>query len=353
MDIKIILSKYREEIDKGLTDFFNEHQIIAYDFDSTAIEAYEILRNFTLGPGKRLRPILMILGYQACGGRDDASIVKASCSLELLQSYLLIHDDVMDLSPLRRGKPTVHKIYEEIYQNKTSSPQHFGMSLSILVGNLANHLGLIAISEANFGSDYTSKALYEYNRVAVDVSLGQFLDMALPTRESVSYDDVAKVQHAKTSRYSTEGPLLIGALLGGGSADQLKSLEGFANPLGQAFQIKDDLLGMFGSEEKIGKSVLSDLKEGKKTLLILKALDLCDNAQRKTILLNLGREDATMADLEKVRRIVEETGAKKYSEDLLITLSQKSKSIISKAEIDDSVKQILLDLTDFLLEREN
>jgi geranylgeranyl diphosphate synthase type I len=352
MDIKSTINTYKGKVDSKLELFFEEHQASAYAFDQSTKEAYTILKDFTLGSGKRLRPILMILGYKACGGTDENAIIEASCSIEFMQSYLLIHDDVMDLSLLRRGKPTLHKMYENEYQNKKTSAHHFGISMAILVGDLANHLGLIAISESKFNPSFVTKALEEYNRIAVDVCYGQILDMNLPLRDVVSYEDVAKVHEAKTSRYSTVGPLVIGALLAGADLGRIASLTQYANPLGQAFQIKDDLLGMYGSEERIEKSVYSDLREGKKTLLILRALENGNESQRNIITQNLGNENVTVSDLEAVRRVVDVTGAKKYSEERMAVLTEAAKRAIMDARLDTYLKDTFISLADYLLNRE-
>jgi len=349
MEPQEMMGKYKQEVEEYLREFFNEKKKELEHWSSR--EACEILEEYTLRGGKRIRAILMIMGYRLYGGNMGRDIIKAASSLELVQSYLLIHDDIMDESELRRGKKTVHKIYEDIHLKRGygGSPKRFGENMGITLGDLANAYALEILSSSNFPADRKIKAIEKLNEIIEYTGYGQIIDIYSGMVEEFREEDLLLLHRYKTARYTIEGPLILGAILAGESG---KGLENYAIPLGVAFQLHDDILGLFGNEEKLGKPVTSDLAEGKKTLLIIKALENASEEERREIFNALGNPAVTMEQLERVREIVKKTGSLDYSIKMAIRLIEEGKSALRHLEVkDEEARSFLLWLADYIIKR--
>ena len=338
----MILTKYKEQIDKELEDFFKKRLERANNIAASSKEAIQNLKNFTL-KGKRIRPILVILGYKAFNGKNEKEIIKAAIAVELMQSFLLIHDDIIDKDNLRRGSPTIHKLYKKKYN------LHFGESMAIVLGDICSVLGSEAILQTNFPEKYKLRAIDKFNKVIINTCFGQLLDIESTINKEINKDNILKIHNLKTAIYTIEGPLHIGAILAGAKQKELKILSNYAIPLGQAFQLKDDVLGLFGTEEKIGKPVGSDLKEGKKTLLILKALEKTNNEEKNFIKNCLGNRKINKEEIEKIKQIVIKTGSLAYSDALAKSLAEKAKKAIINSKI--KYKQPSLEIADYMVNR--
>jgi geranylgeranyl diphosphate synthase type I len=246
----------------------------------------EALRDYLLRGGKRLRGALVLLGHEAAGGSRDAAI-DASLGVELLHAYLLVHDDFMDQDDVRRGGPTLHRAL---------GGDHLGASLAILCGDLCE-----SWAYQLFGAASPLAA-----RTVEQVILGQMADLRAPRGAELSPEEILEVQRAKTGTYTFELPLHLGATLAGAAPPLLEALSAYARPLGIAFQIADDLLGTFGSPEQTGKPNASDLREGKRTLLVARALQSLQPADAASLRAGLGNPDA---DVEELRAILRRGGA--------------------------------------------
>jgi geranylgeranyl diphosphate synthase, type I len=244
------------------------------------------LRDYLLRGGKRLRGALVLLGHEAAGGKREAA-VDASLGVELLHAYLLIHDDFMDQDDVRRGGPTLHRAL---------GGDHLGTSLAVLCGDLCE----------SWAGQLFSGASPLVARTVEQVILGQMADLRAPRGRELTPEEILEVQRAKTGTYTFELPLHLGATLAGGSPPLLDALSAYARPLGVAFQIADDLLGTFGSPDQTGKPNASDLREGKRTLLVARALQSAEPADSARLRAGLGNPDA---DVEELRRILRRCGA--------------------------------------------
>jgi len=244
------------------------------------------LRDYLLRGGKRLRGALVLLGHRAAGGAKDAAL-DASLGVELLHAYLLIHDDFMDQDDMRRGGPTMHRAL---------GGDHLGASLALLAGSLCE----------SWGYQLLGPVAALAARTIEQVIVGQMADLRAPRQRELSARDVLAVQRAKTGTYTFELPLHLGATLANGSQQLLQALSAYATPLGVAFQIADDLLGTFGSPEVTGKPNASDLREGKRTLLVARALETAPAADAARLRSQLGKPDA---DVEELREILRRSGA--------------------------------------------
>ena len=236
--------------------------------------------------GKRLRGALVLLGHEAAGGKREAAL-DASVGVELLHAYLLIHDDFMDQDDVRRGGPTLHRAL---------GGDHLGASLALLCGSLC---------EA-WAYELLGTAAPLAARTVQQVIAGQMADVRAPVRRELSPAEILEVQRAKTGTYTFELPLHLGATLAHGPQALLEALSAYARPLGVAFQIADDLLGTFGAPEVTGKPNASDLREGKRTLLVARALERATPADAERLRSQLGKPEA---DVEELREILRRSGA--------------------------------------------
>jgi len=354
LQLKNTISSYQKIIEDALSKFFDEKTEKYSKISPLAKEMIGSLEEFTLRGGKRIRPILTIFGYKAISGTDNPSITEAALAVELMESFLLIHDDILDQDDFRRGHYSMHKLYElnakKLYP--PSNTKHFGSSMAIMAGDLLSVLGSEVITSSSFPDDLKIKAIDKFNRVIINTIFGQIMDFVSELNPEVSELDILRINELKTAIYTIEGPLHIGAILAGASQTQLDRLTRYAIPLGQAYQIYDDILGMFGDEKKLGKPIGSDLKEGKKTILILKTLQLANAQQMKTITRMLGNKSLTNTQIDEVRKIIIETGSLDYSKALVKELTEKAKSYLQYSDFKQEGKEFLLSLADYMVDRE-
>ncbi|MGH2811331.1 MAG: polyprenyl synthetase family protein [Actinomycetota bacterium] len=265
----------------------------------------EIARILGAG-GKRIRPLLCYWGHRAFGGASTREIVRAAASLELLHTFAIIHDDVMDRAETRRGSPTTHRLAAEGRPGHESV--HFGISVAVLTGDLAFALSDRLFLGSGFPPEAVERALPALHEMRLAAVAGQFLDLS----ESGSGEDAEsakRIARLKTASYSVRGPLLIGAALAGRSGPGLLALGAFGDCVGEAFQLHDDLLGMFGDPASTGKDRAGDVRTGRPTLLMAEALRGIDEAGREKILKAYGRPGAEAEEVLAVAEAVEETGA--------------------------------------------
>lgn len=288
----------------------------------------EFLQAYTMRQeAKRIRPLLFCCGHLCLGGKDTEAVLQASISIELLQTALLIHDDIIDRSFERRKAKTMHLLWEDYYERQRvassahlpahyeDEKSHFGVSMGILLGDIASGLAYEALGGSDFPIERKLAAIQTFSEVIHRVAFGEMLDVELGMRDlsRVTEPEILKVYELKTAGYTTEGPLHIGAVLAGATRNELKLLSAYAIPLGIAFQIQDDLLGMFGSYDDIGKDEGSDLIEGKRTPLLLFAWQKSQKIRhyRETLSRPARRH------LQSVRELIVATGALKHSLQLI------------------------------------
>lgn len=355
MDAKAKLGAFKKQHDAQLKKFLDIKLGEAKKISPHAYELMDHIVDLTLRGGKRIRAALLYYSYLAHGGRNKNEAMKASMAMELSETYLLIHDDIMDDDDLRRGGRTIHESYKELAEDKyhdKTNPKVFGDSLGILAGDISCALSNEIISSSKFKSEYLVNALNELNKIYVTEGYGQTLDIMSEIENHVTKDDVNLIQQLKTVPYTFDGPIKIGAMLAGANGSSLDILSRYSVPLGTAFQIQDDILGMFGSEEKLGKPVTSDLKEGKKTLLILEALSRADKSQKEIIELNLGNKKVTYNSLRQVRKVIKETGSLEESKSLAKQLVEEAINELDKMKLEKEGKDFLLNIAEYMIERE-
>jgi geranylgeranyl diphosphate synthase type I len=331
------LIEYKELIEKELKVFFTQKKSES-ELDEQK-ELITILEDYTLRGGKRMRAYLLYLSYMGYGGKDFKQVLNASLSVELLQSFFLIHDDIIDEDEIRRGGITPHKYYEEKYKkiikNKT---KHLGNSFAILCGDLAFAYTNELMSKTN-----NIKSIEELNKVTAKVIFGQKRDM-LTNYKDYNKEELLQNHILKTASYTFYGPLKIGMILAG----KEEYITELSNNLGIAFQLQDDLLDIFGDEKTLGKPIGSDLKEGKQTIIIKETIKLAERKDKEYIQKILDKNMGTNIDIEKVKQIVISCGAKEKIENMIGEYFNKSLVELENTnllkESKDSIKDIVVKL---------
>ncbi|MFN4218726.1 MAG: polyprenyl synthetase family protein [Candidatus Bipolaricaulia bacterium] len=298
------------------------------------------LRSFTARGGKRIRPLLFCCGYLCLGGADSHAILNASIAVELLQTGLIIHDDVIDRSTERRAGPTMHRLWERYFHEAryraryAGEPEHFGLSMALLMGDIASALAYEILVRSDFPAERKLAAVRTFSDVIYRVAFGELLDVDLGMRslDALREEEILTVYELKTAGYTTEGPLHMGAVLGGADSRHLALLSEYAVPLGVAFQIQDDLLGMFGAREETGKDEGSDLLEAKRTPLVLWAWQQTAPQERTVLERALQDPQQAQCDLERVRALVLASGAARHTQDLIAKNFAKVYASVEKIE---------------------
>jgi geranylgeranyl diphosphate synthase type I len=295
-----LLPNVKREIDARLERFFADQLERVAPYGSEVTVMLDALARFTIHGGKRLRPALLAVGFRVVEPRASLKAAfDAGLALELLHSYLLVHDDWMDQDDLRRGAATVHASLARHFKDK-----HKGHSTAILAGDFAAGLATSALARVAMPSGSAPAVLECFARMQVDAILGQELDVA-----GVDHDP--ELAYAlKTGSYTVRGPLHMGALLAGGSPATLRSLERFATPVGIAFQLADDLLSAFGESSVTGKKLGNDLRAGKRTPLLLLGLSRTKGADLRALKAVVGNAAASDAAVRRALSVLEASGAR-------------------------------------------
>ena len=289
----------------------------------------EIGRVVALG-GKRLRPAFCYWGFRASGGEHSGGIVRMGSALELLHTFALVHDDIMDEADTRRGRPSTHVLHDA----------HF----ALLAGDLALVLADAAFSSAPFGAARKEQASAIYSRMKQEVIAGQFLDYRVAETGDISEDVARRIAVLKSGLYSVVEPLTIGAQLGGADAEVVDGLRRFGEPLGEAFQLRDDLLGLFGDEAAVGKPVGSDVSEGKRTLLYVWTVAQLDGEEAERFVGRWGASDLTSAEIRELTAAVSRSGARARVESLLSNLTEQAAVALGELPVGPDVRAALEDL---------
>ncbi len=363
MDVIQELENYKAIVDSELEKFFDDKIEEIGDPKDPYSKVTSFLKDYTLRGGKRIRPAFTYYGYLlfADGSNFDEDymreVIKLSIATELKQTFYLIHDDISDKSDLRRGESSMHKMleawYKEIFTDDEDKAIDYGIAMGIFAGDHANALAYKAITQIKLSKEKKYDAIEILNDTDLDTLHGQVLDIQSGITQKMSTEEeLLNIHELKSAKYTIESPLLIGAMLAGASEEELEILSRYAMPLGQAFQLQDDILGLFGDKE-IGKPADSDLKEGKKTLLIIKALENAKHSEKRIINEYLGNPNVTESMLRQVQDIVRSTGSLDYSVNLAKDLISESKEHLELLEnVNPEAKEFLLAFADYMLERE-
>lgn len=304
------------------------------------------IAEFVRASGKRLRPAFVYWGYRATGAPHTEAVYWPAAAVELLHTFALIHDDVMDRSAARRGRPAVHESLAQVHRDEglAGNPAWFGVGGAILAGDLAFVWADQLLNDADLDAAALDRARRLFTELRVEVMAGQYLDLRLSGMKRALEEDALRVALLKSGRYTVTRPLQLGAAIGVGDELLDASLRAFGDAIGLAFQLRDDVLGLFGDPKTTGKGALSDLREGKRTVLMLRALQLASPAERAVLSRALGNERLDEADANRARQIVVDCGALDVVERLLASQHQLARQAL--APIPEPAKQALAALAD-------
>ena len=298
--------------------------------------------------GKRLRPAFCYWGWRGARGHaaDDHAAMRAASSLEFLQACALIHDDVMDGSDTRRGLPAVHRRFAGLHRASEwrGSPEGFGVGAAILLGDLCLSWADQVLLTAGFPDEARTRGKAVYDVMRTELMAGQYLDLLEQARGGGSVDRALTVVRFKSAKYTIERPLHLGAALAGADASVLAAYTGYGLPLGEAFQLRDDILGVFGDPQETGKPAGDDLREGKRTVLIAVAVERSTPKQAAVIRRHLGDPGLGTEGIEALRGIISETGARDHTERLIGELLDSALCALDSADIDPTARRVLIGL---------
>ncbi len=350
-----VSDEFLTAVAEAITGFLESQREVLAGIGQGAAPLADLAASFTAG-GKRLRPAFCAWGWIAVAGvpSDPAALVRAAASLDVLHVSALLHDDVMDASDTRRGQPSAHRQFAALHAGHglRGDAEAFGRGGAILLGDLLLVWSQELFRRSGLPAEAIERAMPVMEAVLTEVTTGQFLDIlaqarpALDARRSPEQvlAQVRQVLEYKTARYTVIRPLQIGASLAGGSAEALAALGGYGSAVGRAFQLRDDVLGVFGDAEVTGKPAGDDLREGKLTALLAHALHLAGE-QEATVLAGLaGRRDLTDAEVSQARRIITGSGALATVEAEIADTTAAAVAGLATAPITDEARQALTNL---------
>ncbi|MCA9385062.1 polyprenyl synthetase family protein [Candidatus Dojkabacteria bacterium] len=353
------LQLVREKLDEKLDIFFQQlFKDIKQSYSEYSYESFKPLWDVTARGGKRLRGSFVIKTYELIAHDIPNSVYDIGMAIEMTHAYLLILDDIADRSNQRRGGKTAHKMIERYYKEnktfKTVDAEHFGNSIAIFVALVNQHLASNVILDSSFPVEKKLEVLHFLNRTIYETVHGQLNDIFNEIRVDVSEEDIVNVLKLKTGLYTYENPISIGAALAGASIEEQKILRDYAIPAGIAFQIQDDILGVFGDPEKLGKPNLDDIREGKMTLLVHHALKVGNESQKAIIEHSLGNPEFNSDMLEDVRKVMIDTGSLDYSKTKATEYVMKAKQELKQGlEFNWSEEgyNYLMGIADYMIQR--
>jgi geranylgeranyl diphosphate synthase, type I len=287
--------------------------------------------------GKRLRAAFLYWGARAAGLPDSEELVRLSSAMELFQAAALIHDDVMDDSDTRRGMPAAHRRLASRHADRgwAGDRDRFGLSGAVLAGNLCLTWTDEVYATCGLPAAALDRGRAVFDRMRTQLMAGQFLDVVESMRPWEGLGDDERVDRAgrvirfKSAKYTVEHPLLIGALVGGMDDSGRGALSRYGLDLGRAFQLRDDLLGVFGDPEETGKPAGDDLREGKRTVLLAHALAGADGGSRERVEHLVGRADLGDGDVAELRDIINGSGAVDVLEDEIVRLAASARAALA------------------------
>ena len=309
----------------------------------------ESLRQLVMAGGKRLRPAFCYWGYLSAGGDgDDPRVIDAGAAFEMLQAFALVHDDVMDGSATRRGARTAHLAFGDDHTAATwrGEPRRFGEGVAILIGDLAHVYADLLLASA------PAAVRPVWDELRIELNVGQYLDILGTARGDTDPVAARRIARYKSGKYTIERPLHVGAALAGQLDELAVPLSEYGDPLGEAFQLRDDLLGAFGEETSTGKPVGDDLREGKPTPLLAAATAAAD-PREAAVLSEIGRPDLDADRIARIQEVLVATGAVAAIEAQIDQLTGRAIAAARAARLPTDAREALIELAGFVAWRDS
>ncbi|MEU7822285.1 polyprenyl synthetase family protein [Catellatospora sp. NPDC049133] len=343
----------RPRVEKALAVFLADRRAHMAGIDAGLAPLADAVEAFVLGGGKRLRPAFAYWGYRGAGGDDRDDVVSALAALELVQASALMHDDLMDASDTRRGEPAVHRRFAMLHDRERwqGGAAGFGAAAAILLGDLCLVWSDEMLHESGLDPVTVARSRPVFDLMRTEVMIGQYLDVLTQASADTSVERASQVARFKSAKYTVEHPLLLGAALADAPAALSEAYSAFGLPLGEAFQLRDDVLGVFGDPVATGKPAGDDLREGKRTYLIVMALAHAAPADRDTLAAALGSPDLDEAGVAQLRRIITESGALARTEAYIAELTSAALAALEAAPVEPEAAEMLRELADAAVHR--
>jgi len=341
------LSAIASRVEDRIRDVLDEELARWSDVDRELVEPFEALRELVLAGGKRLRPAFCHWAFVGAGGDPaDPRVVDAGAALELLHTFALIHDDIMDGSPTRRAMDTIHVQFEARHavDGWRGEGRRFGEGVAILAGDLA----FVYADRMLAGAPRA--AIDVFTELRIEVNVGQYLDLVGTARGRVAEDAARRICRFKSGKYTIERPLHLGAALAGQMPEMATALSAYGLPLGEAFQLRDDLLGVFGDDTVTGKPVGEDLREGKPTVLYALAAEAVGGSA--SALDRYGADDLTDADIVALQEILVDTGAVERLEGRIDALVETAVGALDHSPLSGEAVSALAELAFYVAGRD-
>ncbi len=352
-DFSTLLRDFQGHLEPALLEWLRERRKRTAAYAGRAVELTDCLEDLISAGGKRLRPALVHFGFLAAGGEDTHRALPLAMATELLHTYLLIHDDIMDHAETRRGLPAAHGRFRDAHQASgwRGDSADYGVSMAILAGDLAHSFALDLFHSTQAPAAHSEALRTAFFTMCQEVIDGQFLEMHQGLERDPTASDLEGVLRLKSGLYSVERPLQLGAILAGAEGDLLDSLSTYGRATGEAFQLQDDLLGIFGDASATGKPVGGDLREGKFTFLIHFALQATGTKDRRRLRNALGDKDAPEAEVAAVCELIRGSGAEDRVRQMISERSDTARKALEGLDIDPVGRTFLSGLIDYLTQR--
>ncbi|MGY1822302.1 polyprenyl synthetase family protein [Geodermatophilus sp. SYSU D00079] len=339
------VDRVRGAVHEALTGFLDEQREVLAAMDAALLPVVDEVRALADG-GKRLRPLFAYWGWRATRGQapaDDAAVLRAVAALEFVHASALVHDDVMDGALTRRGRPATHVGFAARHGDGrlTGDGETFGVGAAILVGDLALVWSDELLRRSGLPAAVLTRARAVWDTMRTEVTAGQYLDLLRAAGGLPGAQGALTVARYKSAGYTVQRPLQLGAAIAGADERAVAACTAVGLPLGEAFQLRDDVLGVFGDPSVTGKSADDDLREGKQTLLVALAEEAADAEGRALLAERLGDPDASTEDLDALRALIETTGARARVEERIAERTELARTAIAEAPFAEDARAAL------------
>lgn len=336
----VFLKNSATEIDQSADEIFAEWY---KEIDQIAPRLLKQVKAFgeASKDGKRIRGALVILGYTLFAKSSNPELLKIAAAFELFQTAILAHDDIIDNSPTRRGKPSLHMAL---------GGGHYGISQAICLGDMGFFQSYKLIAESTFDDRLKIKAITFYSKSIIETGIGEMLDVDLSHNLSdVNERGVQAISRLKTAYYTFVAPMSLGAILAGADDAALDLLKVYGENTGIAFQIQDDIKDAFGTRTSLKKEIGGDIKEGKQTLMYIKAKQKANKSQSALLERYYGNAASGVKEIEAVKQIFEETGARAYAEALALQHAEKAREVIPQITDEAPMQEMLGEIIEYVM----
>jgi geranylgeranyl diphosphate synthase type I len=350
------LERYKQLIDEDIKTYSRDVQkTTLQQFGKNARMETDVFLSILERGGKRIRGALVMLGYEMSGGKNQAMILQAARAIEMIHAYILMIDDIQDRSVLRRGGPTAHVMLADYHRKHqlADDADHFGIAITMNAALVGAHAAQAILANLDAPENLRLNVISITNRTMMITAHGQTDDIMNEVVADVSNEDIRRVLEWKTAHYTFLNPLHVGMVLAGADCHATDAITEYAMQAGMAFQITDDIVGIFGSEAETGKSSMDDIREGKRTLLMAYAIEHAESGDKNFLIHMLGNQHLTPAEFDRCKTILLDTGALQHAKKVAADhINRAQQSLKKEAERWSSTGvQFLNGLAEYLLQR--